>query len=452
MKNRQNTLPISEWKVLLFASKDAPLALLLNSIPGMSSRITVIHDFNKAVEEIKKGNYTHVMSDVTKHDPVARRIMTWIHVNRSEIDTCYLGVNSHPSGEIDIWKLTEGNIFAHSMIGIDPLTEPLSVIYSEETPLKWLSHAKCECLQVREKLKPRANNVVTILGAGGTGKAVLAQIAHFSSNRCEGQFIFANCNAVNSKGPKDIVWTAESENRFRRSLRHLFDQSDNGTAYFHDIDRLDLVAQRIMYEEIGKVLKAPKSEKNPSLIICATKKYLEESVGNGDFSAELFSLISDNIINIPSLSQFKDELPMFSANLLRTYCLTEKKPEKKLTKDALETIRTHVWDENLRGLFQALKQSYMLAESTYIKPQHLNLTPHLDTHDTLIDQSHTVKAALTKHKGVVSRAAREIDVSRSHFYKLMEAFEIPKGYGLPPLKKKQRDEREKKKADKNRNE
>lgn len=207
-----------------------------------------------------------------------------------------------------------------------------------------------------------------------------------------------------------------------------------------------------MYEEIGKVLKAPKSEKNPSLIICATKKYLEESVGNGDFSAELFSLISDNIINIPSLSQFKDELPMFSANLLRTYCLTEKKPEKKLTKDALETIRTHVWDENLRGLFQALKQSYMLAESTYIKPQHLNLTPHLDTHDTLIDQSHTVKAALTKHKGVVSRAAREIDVSRSHFYKLMEAFEIPKGYGLPPLKKKQRDEREKKKADKNRNE
>lgn len=451
MKNRQNTLPISEWKVLLFASKDAPLALLLNSIPGMSSRITVIHDFNKAIEEIKKGNYTHVMSDVTKHDPVARRIMTWIHVNRSEIDTCYLGVNSHPSGEIDIWKLTEGNIFAHSMIGIDPLTEPLSVIYSEETPLKWLSHAKCECLQVREKLKPRANNVVTILGAGGTGKAVLAQIAHFSSNRCEGQFIFANCNAANSKEPKDIVWTAESENRFRRSLRHLFDQSDKGTAYFHDIDRLDLVAQRIMYEEIDKVLKAPKSEKNPSLIICATKKYLEESVGNGDFSAELFSLISDNIINIPSLSQFKDELPMFSANLLRTYCLTEKKPEKKLTKDALETIRTHVWDENLRGLFQALKQSYMLAESTYIKPQHLNLTPHLDTHDTLIDQSHTVKAALNKHKGVVSRAAKEIDVSRSHFYKLMKAFDIPKGFGLPPLKKKQRDEREKMKAEKSRN-
>lgn len=392
------------------------------------------------------------MSDVTKHDPVARRIMSWIHINCSEIDTCYLGVNDHPSGEIDIWKLTQGNIFAHSMNGIDPLTEPLSVIYSEETPLKWLSHAKCECLQVREKLNKRTNNVVMIIGAGGTGKAVLAQIAHFSSDRCEGQFIFANCNAVLNNSATDTVWTSESENRFRRSIRHMFDQADKGSVYIHDIDRLDLVAQKIMYEEIKKVLDAPKSEKNPSLILCATKKYLEESVGNGCFSAELFSLISDNIITIPSLSQFKNELPLFAENLLRAYCLTEKMPERKLTKDALETIRTHVWDENLRGLFQVLKQSCMLAESTYIKPKHLNLTPHLDLHDTLIDQSHTVKTALNKHKGVVVRAAREIGVSRSHFYKLMEAFDIPQGFGLPPLKKKRRDEREKMKATKKNNE
>ena len=52
---------------------------------------------------------------------------------------------------------------------------------------------------------------------------------------------------------------------------------------------------------------------------------------------------------------------------------------------------------------------------------------------------------------VVARAAKEIGVSRSHFYKLMEAFEIPLGFGLAPLKKKQCDERKKKKADKNRN-
>lgn len=448
MKNRQNALPLSEWKVLLFASKDAPLAVLLGSISAMSSHVTVIHDFNKAIDEIKKGNYTHVMSDVTKHDRVARRIMTWIHVNRLEIDTCYLGVNSHPSGEIDIWKLTEANIFVHSMIGIDPLTQPLSVIYSEEIPLKWLSHAKCECLQVREKLNPRTNNVALIMGAGGTGKAVLAQIAHFSSERCQGQFIFANCNAIHDKMVNETIWTADNENRFRRSVRHMFDQADKGTVYIHDIERLDTVAQIIMCEEIKKVVEAPLSEKNPKLIICATKKYLEESVGNGDFSAELFSLINDNIINIPSLSQFKDELPLLAENLLRTYCLTERMPEKKFTKDALETIRSHIWDENLRGLFQVLKQSYMLAETAYIKPQHLNLAPHLDTHDTLIDQSHTVRAALKKHKGVVARAANEIGVSRSHFYKLMEAFDIPQGFGLPPLKKKRRDEREKMKATK----
>ena len=445
MKNRPKTMPLSEWKVLLFASKDAPLAMLLNSIPALKPRVTITHDFKKAIEEIKGGNYTHVMSDVTKQDPVARRIMTWIHINCPEIETCFLGVNGHPSGEIDIWKLSDGKIFTHSMTGVDPLTEPLSVLYSEETPLKWLSHAKCECLQVRERLNPRKNNVVLIMGAGGTGKAVLAQIAHFSSPRCEGLFVFANCSSDNTI-PHDMVWTVECENRFRKSIRHMFDQADKGTLYIHDIDKLDRVAQRIMFEEIKKVLDAPLSERNPRLIICATKNHLEKSVGDGDFSAELFTLISDNIINIPSLIQFKDEVPMLAENLLRAYCLTRKVPERKFTKEALATIRGHVWEENIRGLFQAIKQCWMLAESTYIKPEHLNLAPHLDSHDTLIDQSHTIRAALTKHKGNVSKAAEELGISRSHFYKLMEEFEIPLGYGLSPLKKKQREERERKKA------
>lgn len=444
MKNSPKPLPMSEWRVLLFAPRDSALAVLLSSISALNSRVTIIHDFKKATEELSTGNYTHVMSDVTKHDPIARRIMTWIHINHSEIDTCYLGVNDHPSGEIDIWKLIDGNLFAHSMTGIDPLTEPLSVIHSEEIPLKWLSHAKCECLQIRGKLNPRKNNVVMIMGAEGAGKSVLAQIAHFSSHRCEGQFVYANCNYF-SKSNNGVFWTADSENRFRRSVRHMFDHADMGTAYIHDIDRLDRIAQKILFEEIKKVLDAPLSEKNPRLIICATKNHLETSVGNGDFSAELFSLISDYIINIPSLIQFKDEVPMLAENLLRAYCLTQKIPERKFTKDALTTIRAHVWDENIRGLFQAIKQCYMLAESTYIKPQHLNLTPHLDSNDTLIDQSHTIRTALIKHKGNVTKASQELGISRSHFYKLMEEFEIPQGFGLPPLKKKQREERERKK-------
>ena len=445
MKIRPNSRPLSEWKVLIFASKDAPLALLLNSIPALKSRLIIIYDFKKAVEELNHGNYTHVMSDVTKQDPVARRIMTWVHVNHPDIETCYLGVNGHPSGEIDIWKLSGGKVFTHSMTGIDPLTEPLSVLYSEETPLKWLSHAKCECLQVRERLNHRKNNVVMIMGAGGTGKAVLAQIAHFSSQRCEGLFVFANCSPSEIGDLNDNIWTAECENRLRKSIRHMFDQSDKGSVYIHDIDKLDMVAQKIMYEEIKKVVEAPASERNPRLIICATNKYLEQDVGKGNFSAELFSLISDNVINVPSLSQFKDELPMLAENLLRAYCLTERIPERKLTKDALETIHSHVWDENLRGLFQVLKQSYMMADSTYIKPIHLNLSPHLDRNDTLIDQSHSIKAALLKHKGIVTKAAGELDISRSHLYKLMAALEIPRGFGLPPVKKKQREERERKK-------
>ena len=136
---------------------------------------------------------------------------------------------------------------------------------------------------------------------------------------------------------------------------------------------------------------------------------------------------------------------MLAENLLRAYCLTAKISERKFTKDALETIRAHVWDENLRGLYQALKQSYMMADSMYIKPSHMNLTPHLDRNDSLIDQSHSIKTALLNNKGVVIRAAKELGISRSHLYNLMTLLEIPHGFGLPPLKKKQRLEMKKNK-------
>ena len=52
----------------------------------------------------------------------------------------------------------------------------------------------------------------------------------------------------------------------------MFDQADKGTLYIHDIDKLNRVAQKIMYEEIKKVVDAPVADKNPRLIICATNK------------------------------------------------------------------------------------------------------------------------------------------------------------------------------------
>lgn len=60
MKKRPNSPPLSEWKVLIFASKDEPLALLLNSIPVLKSRITIIYDVKKALEELRACLKTNV--------------------------------------------------------------------------------------------------------------------------------------------------------------------------------------------------------------------------------------------------------------------------------------------------------------------------------------------------------------------------------------------------------
>lgn len=437
--------PLSDWKVLFYSPKDAPLGKVVNSTLGLPDFVTVFHDFQKATNELSKGKFNVVMSDVSQQDQLARQLITWLHVNKPDIPVYFLGTSCHQIGEIDVWNLIDGNVFAHSNVGIDPLTEPLSILYSEEVPLKWLQHARCECLQIRERLDTKKNNVVLLNGACGSGKAAFAQIAHFTGPRKDSMFVFADCNKKDNK--TSAIWTIEAENRFRKSVKHIFNLGAKGTVYLHDVDSLDFRAQMIINEEIKRVIDSPHHSRMPRLIICATKKHLEEVVGSGDFSEELFSTINDYIVTLPSLTQFKDELPLLAENMLRTYCISQKCPEKKFTKDSLESIRTHVWEENIRGLFKSIKQGYMMSDTGFIKPDHLNLIPHLETQDTLIDQSHAIKAALRKHKGIVARAAKELNISRSHLYNLMRDFNIPQGFGLPPIKKKKLEDRQKKAAE-----
>lgn len=445
MKNSIQLQPFTDWKVLFYSPKDAPLGKVVNSTPGLPDFVTVFHDFHKATSELLKEKYSVVMSDVSHHDPLAHQLITWLHINRPDIQVYFLGTSCHQIGEIDVWTLADGNVFSHSNIGIDPLTEPLSILYSEEVPLKWLQHARCECFQARKRLDLKKNNVVLLVGACGSGKAAFAQISHFTGPRKDSMFVFADCNQRETKS--SVVWDADAENRFRKSLRHVLARGARGTVYIHDVDVLNCKAQTILNEEIRKVTESQHHGRIPRLIICATKKHLEEEVGAGDFSEELFSTINDNIVTLPSLYQYKDELPLIAENLLRTYCISQKLQEKKFSKESLEEIRLHTWDQNIRGLFRTMKQGHMMSDSALIKPEHLNIVPRLDSHNALIDQSHSIKSALKKHKGMVARAAKELNVSRSHLYKLMMDFDIPRGYGLPPVKRKKMEERQKKRQE-----
>lgn len=446
MKKRPGSLHLTDWKVLFFSPEGNPLEELVSSTPGINPQfLTLFNDYDKAIEALSQGDYTIVMSDISQHSPVARRLITWLRIHKPDVAAFFLGTDFNLNGQLDLWELLHGDVFVHANAGVDPLAQCLCILYSEDVPLKWLNHAKCECLQLRNKINRQNNNVVLLIGACGSGKAALAQISHFAGPRYNKAFIFVDCSPNEGKQSSD-VWTEERAIRFRKSLRHMMTQAGGGTIYFHDIERLNISAQSILWEELNAIKSSNPNEKMPKLIICATKQHLEELVGHGDFSEELLCSINDYVLNVPSLFQYKEDIPLMAENLLRAYCITNKLPEKKFTKDALETIRQHAWEENIRGLFKAIKQSYVLAENTYIKPEHLNLAPHIDNNDSMIEQAHTIKTVLKKCKGVVAHAAIELGISRSHLYKLMAEFGIPQGYGLPPGKRKIREEQQRKKG------
>lgn len=93
MKNSIQLQPFTDWKVLFYSPKDAPLGKVVNSTPGLPDFVTVFHDFQKATSELLKGKYSVVMSDVSHHDSLAHQIITWLHINRPDIQVYFLGTS-----------------------------------------------------------------------------------------------------------------------------------------------------------------------------------------------------------------------------------------------------------------------------------------------------------------------------------------------------------------------
>jgi transcriptional regulator with PAS, ATPase and Fis domain len=131
--------------------------------------------------------------------------------------------------------------------------------------------------------------------------------------------------------------------------------------------RLLRVLQEHTYEPLG----GTKSETTDARIIAATNRDLHDMVKEGKFREDLFYRINVVRIEIPKLSQRKEDIPLLVEHFIHRFNKQQRRDIVGISPEAQSVLMSHDWPGNVRELENVIERAFVVCSGTYIEPCHL---------------------------------------------------------------------------------
>ena len=229
--------------------------------------------------------------------------------------------------------------------------------------------------ELRNKISKlaRSQAPVFIHGESGCGKELVARLIHQQGARSHEAFIPINCGAIPSElmeseffGHKKGSFTGAATDK-----EGLFKAADGGTLFLDEVADLPLQMQVKLLRAIQEKRIRPvgeHTEQNIDVrILSASHKNLEELVQSGAFREDLYYRINVIELNVPSLRQHPEDIPLLSQHLLKQLaakCALDHTPE--ISAAALQKLQHYHFPGNVRELENILERTLALSDSQHI--------------------------------------------------------------------------------------
>lgn len=393
----------------------------------------------------KEGLYW--LSLVRKQQPDAMVILMTAY---GAVDTA---VNAMKEGAVDFvlkpWHnerllLTIRNALSlkHSRDEVEQLRSRQREIQDGQSdPLIGTSPGMRQVQSLIRRVAPTDANVL-ILGENGTGKEVVAREVYMHSARQDEVMVTVDLGSVTESlfeselfGHKKGAFTGAASDRIGR-----LQAASGGTLFLDEIGNIPLHLQGKLLTALEQRLVIPVGSNTPVPIdvrlICATNKDLMQMVRTGEFREDLLYRINTVAIELPPLRQRLADLPALLDHFLAHYAQKYNVSVPALTADTLAQLRQYPWPGNIRELRHAVERAMILGHSDKLQAGDLlmgNATPGVQRTSTEMDpeflnldklEKSAITTALQKHQGNVSRAARELGITRTSLYRRMEKYEL----------------------------
>jgi DNA-binding NtrC family response regulator len=271
---------------------------------------------------------------------------------------------------------------------------------------------------------------VLILGENGTGKELAARELHRLSPRAGSVFVAVDMGALTSTLFESELFGhvkgAYTDARSDRAGR--FEIASGGTLFLDEIGNLPLelqsklmgVLQNREVTRLGSNVTRPVDIR----LVSASNVPLRDLVAASKFREDLLYRINTVEIGLPPLRDRAEDIPLLAQHFLGLYSSKYRKPVRRLGAGTLKKLERYHWPGNVRELQHAVERAVILSESATLEPVDFYFHPaeqseSITLRDFKLDdvERNVILKAITKHRGNISQAAKELGLTRAALYR-----------------------------------
>jgi two-component system NtrC family response regulator len=273
---------------------------------------------------------------------------------------------------------------------------------------------------------------VLISGETGTGKEVVARALHEASPRHANKFAAINCASI----PENLLESelfGHERGAFTGAVKQTLGKveiANNGTLFLDEIGDMPLALQAKMLRFLQDRQFERVGGRSPITVnvrvISATNRPLEKLLAEAQFREDLFYRLNGVRIELPPLRDRGDDALLLAHHFLNLFSKQSYREFRGFADDAVRVITTYKWPGNVRELENRVRRAIIMCEGKLITAADLELAAPTDTPRSLNLKAETEKLertlileALAASQGNISKAAKELGISRPHLYNLM---------------------------------
>ena len=305
--------------------------------------------------------------------------------------------------------------------------------------------------QMISKAAP-AKASVLITGESGVGKELVAKAIHEQSDRADKPFIVVHCAALSETLIESELFGYEKGAFTGAEAVHKgrFELADGGTVFLDEIGEVNLATQvkllRVLQEHKFERVGGEKSIEVDVRVVAATNRNLEDEVKADRFREDLFYRLNVVRIEMPSLRERMDDIPLLMHSFLREFNIENKKNIKGFDKASKSAMIKYNWPGNIRELKNAVESAVVMCTGDEIKMEDLPRALRAQGEEKVItipigitmDEAEKIiiQENLAANNGNKSRTADVLGIGRKTLHRKLEELNIEEPKIEEPLKSK----------------
>lgn len=301
------------------------------------------------------------------------------------------------------------------------------------------SEAMQDVLYKIEKIAPTDANIL-ILGENGTGKTEVAKLIHQKSLRHQKPFVHADLGSLTESlfeselfGHKKGAFTDAREDRAGR-----FESANEGTLFLDEIGNISLSQQAKLLTVLQNREVTRLGTNNPISIdirlISATNAPIKEMASQNQYRKDLIYRLNTIEITLPPLRMRGNDVVLLAEYFMKSYGEKYHKSLVEIDEKAKVKLRQYAFPGNIRELQHSIERAVIMADNQSITARDLDLNSSIEIPMTMPQESMTLRIdeiekstilkAIERHDGNITKAARELGLTRTALYRRLGKYDI----------------------------